>query len=111
MINLDMEHDRVHWLDIDDYGVRARCTAPEGAPCRLECADECPAAQDGDGCDCPNRRDMGECGWCVWLSEYEGTAHPDHPPLPINVAWDPDCDAYRYYVVGAPAWTKKTGAA
>ncbi|MGL5910613.1 MAG: hypothetical protein ACRCZP_11470 [Phycicoccus sp.] len=27
MIDLDMDHDGVHWLRLDDHGARAQCTA------------------------------------------------------------------------------------
>ena len=93
----------VHHLTRDEYGeATATCDAPEGAKCRLTCAEDCGAETWPCGAwdDDDQQHAMTDCGEChvvLYLngncdaSEYftvEGDPLADTYVGPVTVTWD-----------------------
>lgn len=85
------------------------CTAPEGAACRLCCAN--PGCEEGCYCEAPARADQGECLAVLWIENhddgvlalYDGSRHPLQNG-PVAVRWDGDNWVWRYLTDSEADW-------
>lgn len=80
------------------------CHEPDGADCHCGC--ERPECEEGCSCRVndrePQRKDWGECLFCVWLDEsgtwteqYEGP-ETEVRCGPIEITWNGDYYTWRY---------------
>lgn len=87
------------------------CTAPEGCPCRMTCAEDCGAYEDGEDCDCP-QRDSGECNLVDWLNsgDWHSTSLYSGPAAPlrsdyVELKWDAEAAGVSWRYFGDPPRT------
>ena len=118
--------DEVHVLRVELRNERVRltieCESPEGAMCRLECAEACGAdeypcfSEDEDGTQRAHKlKDSGHCNAELFINEgdIEACNDMDEEPLwdgmPVEVEWDGDGYVWRGAELESP-WVARNRA-
>ncbi len=100
-------------IEADRFGIElsVECREPDGAPCRLDCAEpaercgreDMPPHSDYEGEHAT--RDMGDCNYRLWLTEDPSLLPELHDPaagpepisdgMPVDIRWDGDSYVWR----------------